>query len=364
MPDDRREFDRRSEARRAAAIDAAPYAVIAIDLYGRVLEFNRAAEATFGYRREEALRRGLVELIVPARSQEWILAKLARFRATGATALLGQQLRGCAVTADASELAVEFVAKRIPRVDPPELAIYFQATSLRRQIDGERSRYQHRLRALAAELLLTEERERQQLASDLHDGLCQTISLIQMKVASLHRPADPQLEQTLADISGLARDADRSARSIACELTPPVLHDLGLQPAVEWLIDNIQSRYGIDIELEDDGQPKPADERMRVILFRAIRELLINAAKHASATRVRVRLARERDRVNASVEDDGVGIDPNAAIAKGSGLLSIRERLNYVGGSLHIESSRGRGTRMRLSAPLAIESLQPTEVVP
>jgi signal transduction histidine kinase len=133
---------------------------------------------------------------------------------------------------------------------------------------------------------------------------------------------------------------------------------------VQWLIENIQARYGMEIGFVDDGQAKQADEKTRVILFRAIRELLINAAKHASATRVRVRLARERDRVNASVEDDGVGMDPNAAIAEGSGLLSIRERLDYVGGSLHIESSRGRGTRMRLSAPLASESLQPTEVIP
>lgn len=353
MPDDRREPVVESAARRAVAFDTAPDPVIVIDHHGQVVEFNRRAEVVFGYRREDALRRRLVELIVPARSRQRMLARLVRFQATGNSPLLGRRLQGFAVKSDGSEFPVEFVATRISHEGPPEFAIYLSDNTLRRQADDELARYQGQLRSLAAELLLSEERERRRLAIDLHDGLSQTIALVQMKLASLRCPANPALEAKLEDIRALVLDADRSTRSITFELTPPILHDLGLEPAVEWLIENIQARYGIEIGFEDDGQPKPADERVRVILFRAIRELLINAAKHALATRIRVRLARERDLVNAAVEDNGVGMDPNAAIVSGSGLFSIRERMRYVGGSLNIESTQGRGTRVCLRAPLA-----------
>jgi signal transduction histidine kinase len=89
-----------------------------------------------------------------------------------------------------------------------------------------------------------------------------------------------------------------------------------------------------------------------VILFRSIRELLINAAKHARAQRVQVLLEREADRVNAAVEDDGVGMEHDVAAIRGSGLFSIQERLSHVGGSMRIESAPGKGTRILLSAPL------------
>ena len=337
--------------------------MIAIDHHGKVVEFNRQAEAVFGYRRDDALRRRIVELIVPARARQRMLARLARLQA-GKSALLGRRFQGSAVKSDGSEFAVEFIATRISHEGPPEFAIYLSDSTLRRQADEKLLRYESHLRSVAAELLLSEERERRRLASDLHDGLSQAIALIQMKLASLRCPADPALEAKLGDIRALVLDADRSTRSITFELTPPILHDLGLEPAVEWLIENIQARYGIEIGFEDDGQPKPPDERIRVILFRAIRELLINAAKHASATRVRVRLARERDLVKAAVEDNGVGMDPNAALVSGSGLSSIRERMRYVGGSLDIESTQGRGTRIFLRAPLATEETTATEIIP
>ena len=151
----------------------------------------------------------------------------------------------------------------------------------------------------------------------------------------------------------LASESVDEVRSITFELSPPVLHDLGLEPAVQWLVENIQTRYEMEVELEDDGQPKPTDEKIRVILFRAIRELLINAAKHAGTCQVRVRLAREEDWLTAIVEDDGVGMARDLALVRGTGLFSIRERLNHVGGDLRIESARGRGTKISLRTPTA-----------
>ncbi len=212
--------------------------------------------------------------------------------------------------------------------------------------------YQRHLRALTAELLLTEERERRRLAVDLHDGLSQTIALAQMKLSALRRCVDGPVSEAVDEIEDLIEQANRSARSLTFELSPPVLHDLGLEPAVRWLVEHIGSRYGIEIRLQDDGQPKPADETMRVILFRSIRELLINAAKHAGSRCVHVFLWRDGNCVGAVVEDDGVGMQGDVSESHGSGLFSIRERLDHVGGRMHIESAPGRGTRISLRAPL------------
>ncbi len=212
--------------------------------------------------------------------------------------------------------------------------------------------YQMRLRTLMADLLLTEEHERRGLARDLHDGLSQTIALTQIKLSALRLSVPGKERESVDEIQALIQQANRAARSISFELSPPILHDLGLQPAVQWLVENIHQRYGVDVLLEDDGRPKPADERTRVILFRSIRELLINAAKHARARRIRVCLKREEDEVDAVVEDDGVGMTSEVENIEGSGLLSIRERIGHVGGSMSIHSEAGRGTRVRLRAPI------------
>lgn len=210
--------------------------------------------------------------------------------------------------------------------------------------------YQERLRSLTAELLLAEERARRELAIDLHDGLTQTIALLKMRVAGLEPGATSVQLAALREIGLLIDQANRAARSLSFELSPPVLHDLGLEPALDWLTENISSRYGLHVVFEHDDQPKPTDEKTRIILFRSIRELLINAAKHAKAQVVALKLERVGNELQASVDDDGVGMELGLEDVKGSGLFSIRERLRHVGGDISIVSEPGRGTCVQLRA--------------
>lgn len=343
---------RESEARKAAILDASLDAVITIDQHGHVVEFNAAAETTFGYRRADALGRELSTLIVPSRMREQAQAQFDHYRTTGKSELLGKRFETLAMKSDGSEFPVEVAMAPIGSEDQPMFTIFVCDATARRDGEKQVRSYQERVRSLMANLLLTEEHERRRLANDLHDGLSQTIALTQLKLSALRQTMDGTLAKSLDEIEELIRQTNRTARAISFELSPPVLHDLGLQPAVQWLVENIQTRYGIEIVLDDDGQPKPADERTRVIVFRAIRELLINAAKHAGARRVHVRLEREKDVLSAAIEDDGVGMEPEVATVRGSGLFSIHERLSHVGGSMRIESAPGRGTRVRLSAPL------------
>lgn len=256
------------------------------------------------------------------------------------------------IVAEASE--TPGAASSEPAIDAPPYSIVNTAANVAGQSIAEQQlrRYQERLRALSADLLLTEELERRRLAIDLHDGLSQTIALTQMKLSELRQSVDGKLMPALEEIEELIHQTNLTTRSISFELSPPVLHDLGLGPAIRWLVENIQSRYDLKILLEDDQKPKPTDHRTRVILFRSIRELLINAAKHSGTQRVRVRLLSDEEQLDALVEDDGVGMDPEQAFSRGSGLFSIRERLTHVGGSMRIDSDLGRGTKIRLCAPL------------
>jgi len=348
----REEGLRESQARKAAILDASLDAVIAIDPQRCVLEFNAAAELLFGLPRELVLGRDVVELIVPPRLRKVARTAIASFETGGTATPDRKRFESFAMKADGTEFPVEVAVAPLGVGEPTLLTVFVYDATSRRSEAQQISRYQDRLHSLVADLLLTEERERRRLAADLHDGLSQTIALARMKLSALRVTVDAGLSKSLDEIEQLIEHANSSARTIGFELSPAVLHDLGLQPALQWLAENIQARYGIEVVLQDDGQPKPADEETRVILFRSIRELLINAAKHAGTRRVHLRLVNDGDHLDAAVEDDGVGMEAETATTRGSGLFSIQERLSHVGGSMRIESAPGRGTKVRLSAPI------------
>jgi signal transduction histidine kinase len=157
------------------------------------------------------------------------------------------------------------------------------------------------------------------------------------------------------DVEKLVDQASLDARSLTSELHSPALQGLDLEDAVRELARLVGTRYGIEIVVLDDGRAKHVGEREREILLRSIRELLINAAKHARAGRIGVRLGRGHGSFRAEVEDDGIGIQSDAAGHGGFGLTSIRECLRQVEGMMHIESSPERGTKISLWTPLSKE---------
>jgi signal transduction histidine kinase len=210
-----------------------------------------------------------------------------------------------------------------------------------------------RLRSLASEIVIAEERLRQSLAAELHNGLGQDIALAKLKLSALRTSSSADLRDSLIGIEQLVEHADHSLRSITYQLSPPSLHDLGLVPALQWLAEDIGIRYRVDVRIDDEGIPAVADERMRVILYRAVRALLINVATHASARAALVRLRSDSLGLRITVEDDGTGFDPGTVALKGYGLFGIREQLRYIGGSMHIDSAPGRGTTVLMTAPLA-----------
>jgi signal transduction histidine kinase len=217
---------------------------------------------------------------------------------------------------------------------------------------------QQRLRSLASELSLAEERERRRIATGLHDHACQNLVFSKMKLQGLCEPLPPA---DADEIAGVCHALDRTienVRDLIFDLSTPTLYKFGLEAALKELLEEkLDAQHGIDCTFHDDGAPKPLAEDVRVLLFQSVRELLINIVKHAQARAVTVDVVRLADSVKITVADDGIGFDvaeilTNPTRRRGFGLFNIRERLDFIGGSLEIDSQRGHGSRFTLLAHL------------
>jgi len=224
--------------------------------------------------------------------------------------------------------------------------------------------YQGHLRSLASELSLTEERERRQIATGLHDHVGQSLAIAKLKLLALkENVTDPQVTESLDQVYHLIESSIQQIRTLTFELSPPVLYECGFETAVEWLADQIRRQHGLDVRVQSDNTPTPFDNDIRVVLFQAVRELMFNIVKHAQCTRVDIRICCQENHVHIQVQDNGVGFSaakafPNAGrkvmtgSAGGFGLFNVRERLTHLGGHMEITSVPEKGTRVTLIAPL------------
>ena len=155
----------------------------------------------------------------------------------------------------------------------------------------------------------------------------------------------------------MSGQAVKQTRTLTFDLSPPTLYTLGFEIAIEELLERFCEEHKMEYSFRNSDEPKPLTTPVKVLLYRSIREMLINIAKHAKAKLVKVALARNNNDMQVIVEDDGKGFDSSVPTEKpkGLGLFSVRERLRHIGGKLEIESKRGKGTHITLTAPLKIE---------
>jgi PAS domain S-box-containing protein len=231
----------------------------------------------------------------------------------------------------------------------------------RRQAEERLADYREKLRSMASEVSLAEERQRREIATQLHDRIGQELAMTKMRLAALRAAVagHPEFAGAVAEIYKLVEDTIRDTRSLTFEITSPILYELGLEAALGWLAEEAEKRHGLSVRFESDQAPKPLSDDLRVVLFQAVRELLLNVAKHARAKQVEVRMRAGRKDLRITVEDDGVGFDPADVQRRlirggGFGLFSIRERLEYLGGAFEMKSAPGSGTAVTLVAPLKV----------
>jgi PAS domain S-box-containing protein len=230
----------------------------------------------------------------------------------------------------------------------------------RKESEAKLLAYQEQLRALTSELFLIEEKERRHIAAELHDQIGQNLALCKLKVAALEKEMTrSQVKSELSTVRRLLECSIQDARSLIFDLSPPVLYELGLQAALEWLTERIEEQYHVPVEFENRAGDEILESDRQVILFQVVRELLVNVGKHSRASQAKVILSLEKPFLKIQVNDDGVGFDATQIYdAKGRqgsyGFFSMRERLNYLGGGLEVKSKPGQGSQIVLTVPQGV----------
>jgi len=216
---------------------------------------------------------------------------------------------------------------------------------------------QERLRALASDLTLTEQRERRKLASDLHDYLAQLLVVGRMKLRQAYNQADdPTTTARLEELDKILDDSLTYTRTLIADLAPPSLQEFGMLEALKWLREQMRS-HGLSVTVRADIEHINLPEDQSVLLFQSVRELLFNVIKHAQTNTALVAVGTiPTGELQVTVKDSGVGFDVAAVAARDSsatrfGLFSVSERMQAMGGRIEIESSPSRGTCVSMILP-------------
>ncbi|MFT5699064.1 MAG: PAS domain S-box-containing protein [Desulforhopalus sp.] len=230
----------------------------------------------------------------------------------------------------------------------------------RKQAEEDILRYQKRLKALASQLTITEEKERRRLATDLHDHVGQSLVFSRIQLAGLkEQTSDEEFIESIDEVSQSLLGIIKDTKDLVFDLSSPLLNEIGLSAATsQWLVEQIGEKYGLETECIDNCKTLSLDNEMKALLFRSIRELLANVIKHAFAKKIRVFFDKKnKDNLMITVQDDGVGFVFNRApemvmSREGFGLFSIKERVEDIGGFLDIESEPGKGSKITMNIPL------------
>jgi two-component system, chemotaxis family, CheB/CheR fusion protein len=216
------------------------------------------------------------------------------------------------------------------------------------------------LRVLASELLQTERLERQRLAKVLHDHLQQLLVAAKLRLSAVKsRGNEAGVNDSLARIGEILDQCVAESRSLSVELSPPVLHEAGLAAALVWLAKFKEKQSGLHVDVvvgEEEGL-ELADRDVRIFLFEAVRELLLNVLKHAEVLAAKIFVGLVNGEIDVRVEDQGRGFDPgssglSANGGTGLGLFALQQRMRILGGALTVESAPGQGTRVSLRVPI------------
>jgi len=215
--------------------------------------------------------------------------------------------------------------------------------------------YQVRLRQMSSQVLTAQEEERKRIARELHDDTAQALTSVLVRLRLLERSLeDERLRRGLAELRDLTGATLEGVRRLAIDLRPPMLDDLGLEAALQSLVQDFSQRWLIRATFTSSRFGRLPVE-VELVLYRIVQEALSNVARHANASRVLVRLTRRGRTLRLLVEDDGCGFDVEAtkhSRESGLGLFGMEERLALVSGTLRVESTVGGGTRVSAEVPL------------
>jgi PAS domain S-box-containing protein len=336
---------RESEEIYRSLVESSPNAITMSGLDGKIMQANRRAAEMLGLESEKELIGTIgYDLVVPEERENFQKELLASFKYG-----VSKEIEFTYIGKNNERRSGSFVASILRDAQGQPKAVMTTVIDV-----TERKQTEVQLKSLATQLSLAEEKERRRIATELHDNVGQILAAAKMKLAAQQgKLCTNEIEKNVAEAKRLCERAIVFTRSLTFQLSPPVLYELGLEPAVEWLAQTLKDQHGIRVDFSSDQKPKPLDDDIRVLLFQSIRELCNNVVRHAGAHKMKVSITREAEDIRVVVEDNGDGFDVSArGESDGFGLFNIRERLTSVGGTFALSSSPGQGTSISITAPL------------
>jgi signal transduction histidine kinase len=214
------------------------------------------------------------------------------------------------------------------------------------------------LRKLSQRLATAQEDERRSISRELHDQVGQLLTALRMELGNLEEfrnaPGD-EFKQHLSEAKNLTEDTLKTVRNMSMGLRPSVLDELGLAPALKWQVREFSRRTGVEVDVRIDGNPDVLPDSHRTCIYRVVQEALTNCARHSAASKIRLSLHGGVGFVSVTIEDNGVGFDPEKGRRRGLGLIGLEERVKELGGRVHIQSRPAQGTSLRCEIPSSVE---------
>ncbi len=207
-----------------------------------------------------------------------------------------------------------------------------------------------RLQKLSRRLLAVQEQERRRLARELHDEIGQLLTGLSFRLDAAAKATPAEIPERLAETRTLVRELTAQVRELSQGLRPSLLDDLGLRPALDWLVSRFSAQTGLAVEL-NAGRIDRYPPEVETAAYRIVQEALTNAARHASADTVCVRLSGDAAGLAVEIDDNGCGFDPTQSPPGTGGLSGMRERAELLGGTLTLESAPSAGTRVTARLP-------------
>lgn len=328
-----------------AVFEGSPDGIVIVDGEGRIRATNPEVEHLFGYRRRDLVGEP-VETLVPEDQRGVHERERASYVEAPVRRPMGVELELRGRRKDGSLFPVEI------SLSPIETTLGPLTVATVRDVTERQS-----LRALGAAAIRAAEEERERIARELHDDMAQRMAalLVRLRLARNTERAERR-EELLEEMRDEILGCTDAVRRIAHGLRPPALEEVGLGSAIRGHVRDVTRDEALDVDVEVPaglGESRFAPQ-IELAVYRIVQEALANVVRHADASRCTIALEVDADGLIALVEDDGQGFDMHGeALLKGLGLVGMRERVRNLGGGFTIESSPGRGTRIRAEIPLA-----------
>lgn len=317
---------------------------------GRFLEVNDGFVQLLGYRRGELIGRRSRELglWVDEGDRERLVR---RIRTTGEARELDARLR----RGDGAEIEAEIFGERVEVDDLRCIITVTRDVTERRRYEREIARSRDKLQQYAAHMTSARERERKELARDIHDHLGQLLTAVKLKVVALAKETSDGDGPSPEEFGAVVELVDRGVqevRDLSTSLRPSAIDQFGLVDALRWQVERVEEQFGLDASVDSEVADLRLGEDQKIHVFRVVQEALTNVGRHADADRAVVAVDADEDSLLVRVLDDGVGVDPESIDPSDShGLLGMEERAHLLGGELYLRDRPEGGAEVRLVIP-------------